>query len=393
MKHLNLKYLFACLPFALVACGGGDDGMGNPAADLSDEEVAKLQQHLKAIPSRERVSAVMPIDADADGAAMSGTAEFAQHSINAAIAVNGPAIAMVSLLKLITAFPPTVYNSDTDDFVWGPGDNDDGVGQVLLYIRENGPDEDFKYHYAFVRLMDRDMATASPVIWGGANPDPEEDDKGVGVTLWDFEANNAFDEQYDPDFTKQGKTQGRFVMLYGDDPDAEGEARYNVAVFRDFVPEDAKGDDPQPVDSEYFYGRAQEPGEVQVDFLDWQISGDICDGDPDSCFDNNVVADEAETFGLRTVFVDKGIGRAEVEVMGGDLSSDVSVVECWDKNLDRTHLSISADQSLLVDDGQCAEGLQATLSELGVPSLGDVDPELMAALACVADNGIEGDCD
>jgi hypothetical protein len=390
MKHL--KCLAASLPFALVACSGGTKDPGS-GADLSDEELAKLEQHLRAIPSEERVSAVTPIDADADGRPTAGSAEFAQDSMDAAIAINGPAIAMVRLLKLITKLPPTVYNSETNEFVWGPGDNDDGIGQVLLYIRENGPEEDFKYQYAFVRLVDRDMATATPVIWGGANPDPEDKDKGVGVTLWDFDASNAFDQLYDPAFTLDHKTQGRFVMLYGDDPKAKGRARYNVAVFRNFIPDDAKGDDPQPFDSEYFYGRVQEPDKPQFDFLDWKLTGDLCDSDPDSCFDNNVVADQDEDFRLRTVLIDKGIGRAEVEVSGGDLTVDVSAVECWDQNLDRTYLSFSVDQAVIASDGQCAATLDSTLTELGVPSISDIDANLMAALTCVADNGIDGQCE
>jgi hypothetical protein len=390
MKHL--KYLAASLPFALVACSGGSGDTGS-GADLSGEQLAQLEQHLRAIPSEERVSAVTPIDADAEGLPTAGTAEFAQDSIDAAIAINGPAIAMVRLLKLVTAMPPTLYNSDTNEFVWGPGDNDDGVGQILLYIRKNGPEEDFEYSYAFVRLMDRDEATASPVIWGGATPDPTDEDKGVGVTLWDFDASNAFDQLYDPSFTLDHKTQGRFVMLYGDDPKAKGSARYNVAVFRDFIPDDAKGEDPQPFDSEYFYGRSKETDGQQFDVLDWKLAGDLCDSDPDSCFDNNVVADQDEDFRLRTLFIDKGIGRAEVEVSGGDLTSDVSAVECWDQDLDRTFLSFSADQSVIASQGQCTGALKSTLTELGVPSIDDIDADLMAALTCVADNGIAGDCE
>jgi hypothetical protein len=389
MKHLT--HFSALLPVALVACSGGN-GDGNSEADLSDTELAKLEQHLSAIPSEERVSAVTPIDADADGTPTAGTAEFAQDSLDAAVAINGPAIAMVRLLKLITASPPTVYNSETHEFVWGPGDNEDGAGQVLLYTRENGPEADFKYDYAFVRLVDNDMATASPVIWGGANPDPEDEDQGVGITLWDFDANNAFDRLHDPAFTLDHKTQGRFVMLYGDDPKADGDARYNVAVFRDFIPDDAKGDNPQPLDSEYFYGRVKQPGAAQFDFLDWKLAGDLCDTDPDSCFDNNVVADQDEAFRLRTVFVDKGVGRAEVEVTGGDLTTDVSAVECWDQNLDRTYLSFSAGPSVIASEGQCAGKLASTLTELGVPSIGDVDAKLMAALTCLAQNGMDDQC-
>ncbi len=388
----QIKNLIAVLPFTFIACSGGtDDGTGNSPDTLSPDEEVKLQQHLRAIPKKERVAVVAPLDADAQGSP-EGSAEFAQYSIRAANNVNGPALAMVELLSAVTEYPPTVYNSDTNEFVWGPGENEDGVGQIMVYIRENGADKDFQYEYAFLRLVDNDLATASPVIWGGSNPDPEDPEKGVGITLWDFDANNAFEAQHDPAFTLENKDHGRVAMMYGEDSEAAGVGRYNVAVFRDFIPADAKAEDPQPFDSEYFYGHVQEPDGPRLDFLDWQLSGDLCDTDPGSCFDNNVIADESETFGLRTVFVDRGLGRAEVEVAGGDLSSDVSVVECWDENLDRTYLNLSVAGATIGEEGACTGGLESTLTELGVPSVDDVDAELMAALTCVAENGIDGDC-
>ncbi len=385
--------LIATLTFVLAACGGSDGEPSDTVDGLTDEQAATLEQYLQAIPSEERVTAATPIDANADGLPTTGSAEFAKDSIAAATAINSPAVAMVQLLKQITAFPPSVFNSDTREFVWGPGDNEDGVGQILLYIRENEAGADFKYEYAFVRLVDRDMATASPVIWGGANPDPAETGKDAGVTLWDFDASNAFDALHDPDFALVQKTQGRFVMMYGADPEAEADTRFNVAVFRNFIPEDATGDPPQPFDAEYFYGRVVDANGQRFDFLDWQLTGDLCDTDPDSCFDNNVVADQDEAFRLMTVFVDKGIGRAEVNVSGGDLASDVAAVECWDANLDRTFVSISADGVVLASEGQCEGVLGSTLGELGVPSVDDIDPELLAALTCVADQGLDGDCE
>jgi hypothetical protein len=385
--------LLTSLALVLAACSGSDGEPSDTVDGLTDEQAAALEQYLQAIPSEERVTAATPIDEDADGLPTTGSAEFARDSIAAATAINSPAIAMVRLLKQITALAPTVYNSDTREFVWGPGDNDDGVGQILLYIRQNEEGADFKYEYAFVRLVDRDMATAAPVIWGGANPDLTESGKDAGVTLWDFDASNAFDTAHDPEFSLAQKTQGRFVMMYGSDPNTEADARFNVAVFRDFIPDDATADPPQPFDAEYFYGRVIDPDGQQFDFLDWQLTGDLCDTDPDSCFDNNVVADQEEQFRLMTIFVDKGIGRAEVNVSGGDLASDVAAVECWDANLDRTFVSISADGAVLASEGQCEGVLGSTLSELGMPTIDDIDAELMAALTCVADQGVDGDCE
>jgi hypothetical protein len=68
----------------------------------------------------------------------------------------------------------------------------------------------------------------------------------------------------------------------------------------------------------------------------------------------------------------------------------VDIVECWDEALDSTYVSISADSTLLAEDGECQEPLSGTLAALGIPTLNDIDQELMDDLGCVAENGLEG---
>lgn len=104
----------------------------------------------------------------------------------------------------------------------------------------------------------------------------------------------------------------------------------------------------------------------------------------------------AETVGVKMAFFNEGTGRAEASASGGDLAANqsASAVECWNAALDETYLSFT-----LTTDGTAetpiTEGMSAdcgvfekTLAELGVPSLSDVDKELMTALDDVATNGV-----
>ncbi|MEY4547629.1 MAG: hypothetical protein RL685_3824 [Pseudomonadota bacterium] len=73
--------------------------------------------------------------------------------------------------------------------------------------------------------------------------------RGVGVTLWDLEANHEFDEAHDP-AGSVGRGRGRFVTLFGHQTAEGGDAAFNIAVFRDFVAEREVGAsaDPEAID-------------------------------------------------------------------------------------------------------------------------------------------------
>lgn len=385
---LGITTLSTCLVATLAfACGSADDAEPTESEATEDYEMALLEDYRAALPSEERVEAVVPgQESDPNALTALGDAELAWLAIHSAHSINRPARLMVKVLRTITSLPPTLYDSEKAEFVWGPWDNDDGYGQVLAYIRENPADDDMKYGYALVRLVDSDIATASPVIWGGATPG--ENDEGVGVTLWDFEANEAFEKAHDPDFDADvARDEGRFAMLYGKgrNDENDGDFAFNVAVFRDFVSKD--GDTPEPANLDYFFGHFDADEGTVVDFVDWQLTANLCDETPDSCFESPAAGSE-ETLNLRSAFINRGNGRAEAVVSGGDLPQVVSVVECWDDDIDRTHIGVSTDGELVAEEGACDAPFDTTLAELGIPTLADVDQDALAAMDCAATNGL-----
>lgn len=376
--HRSLALL---LPLSLAACTVAEEDDGS-------FDSALVQEYRSALPSSERLRSGIPTPASRAGAlALEADSDLARLAIEAAVVVNLPAALIVTTLEVITAFPPTTYDAEKRELVWGPWDNDDGVGKVLLYVAENDGDADFRYTYAFARLMGDDPSAAVPVIAGAATPDAEDPDRGVGVTLWDIDANNAFDAEHDPAFIPETRlAHGRIVMLYGRGEDADAEFAFNVALLRDFVDEDAEvGTD--PADADFLYGTALDPEGARMHFMDWTLTGDLCDAAADSCFEGNVVDDLDETFALRAAFAGTA-GRGEAAVSGGDLEGDVSLVDCWDTFMVTEYYAVEAG-TLTVSEGSCAGGDAVTLAERGVPTLDDLDPELMAALDCVATDGID----
>ncbi len=387
MRNLKIALALTLAPLVSSACSGNaDDTEDTSAGDNYDRQT--LEEFRAAIPPTERVQVVVPgPEAQANALTELGDAELARLAIQSAVKINLPAKLMVGLLKTIVSLPPTAYNSEEKKFVWGPWDNDDGVGKVLVFIQENEPDADFRYSYAFLRLPSRDLAKAEPVIWGGATPDVDNDDYGVGVTLWDFEANNAFDAEYDPNYdTDEGREQGRFAQVYGRGSEDNGEFTFNVAVFRDFLPDDA-GPEDSPANLDYFFGRFNPEDGGRLHFVDWVLEGDLCDAAADSCFENNTRDDVVETLGLRAAFVNRGVGRAEATVFGGDLDDSLDVVECWDADIDRTYVGVSQNGDMVGEEGACEAPFDQGLEALGVPSLADVDAELLAKMDCVAEKG------
>lgn len=367
---------------AAVACSASPEAEYDPAT---------LDAYLSALPAESRLSADAPAaEVGSTGALTHGnTAALAVESVRFARSINAPAVQVVRTLRAIARVPPSLYDSSKREFVWGPWDNDDGFGKVSLYIRQNEEGADFRYSYALVRMVDDDLADATPVIWGGATPDPDDEDKGVGITLWDLVANEGFEREHDPAFDENARHgSGRFVMLYGHHEEGEREALFNVAVFRNFLSADADANE-SPVDLDYFYGRVFEPNDRRIDFFDSAISADLCDATADSCFENDSTADAAESLDFLAVFVDGGLGRAEATVRDGDLAAPVSLVECWDARFDRTFIELESDGSQVLSNGACAAPMDQSMSSLGLPSLSTIDTDLLSALNCLALHDID----
>lgn len=363
--------------------------LGCSASPQVDYDPATLEAYLRALPREARLSAEGPSQGSPGALTYTGNAALARQSALFATAVNAPAASVVRSLRAITDLPPSLFDSSKREFVWGPWDNDQGTGKVLLYIRENEAGADFQYSYALARLPGNDVAEATPVIWGAATPDPSDEDQGIGITLWDLEANLEFDRAHDPAFDAGApRGRGRFVMLYGHEEQSEREVLFNVAVFRNFVASDAPAEQ-AAVNVDYFYGRVIEQGATRIDFLDSEISADLCDSAPDSCFENDAVADADEVLDLVAVFVNRGFGRAEATLRQGDLATPVSMTECWDTSFDRTFVRVESGDTLL-EDGACESPMDQPMSELGLPTLSSIDAELLTRLDCVAQHGLAG---
>jgi hypothetical protein len=378
------------LPTLALACSvGSKPDAGDPY------EASTLAAYLQALPQQDRLSAGVPTADDTPGALThAGDSVLAAEGVQFARAVNQPVRHLVVVLHDITAFPPTSYDATRREFLWGPWNNPSGVGKMALVVRENEPGSDFEYFYSLVRATRSDLSDASPVISGGSTPDAENPNHGAGVALWDLEANHDFLLAHDGSAERASDGRGRFVTLFGHRPAPGGDALFNVAVFRNFVPERTleQAEAPAPLDVDYFYGRFLGAAGMRVDFVDSEVLADLCDGSADTCFEHDLVADSEERFDYNAFFVNRGLGRAEARLSEGDLNASVHLVECWSPTLDRTSFQIETDGAMVetMENGGCASPADQSPSELGLPELSDIEPAMLRAMTCAAEHGLIG---
>jgi hypothetical protein len=215
-------------------------------------------------------------------------------------------------------------------------------------------------------------------------------DYGSGVTLWDFEANKAFEDTHNA--SHGALTRGRFVALYMKGPDETVATKINTVVLANlfqFVP--AENPTNSPVTLDHLYGHVNDTvANMTFDFVDIQAAADV--------HQNADAGVTLEDLGVRLVFVNGGMGRGEANVSGGDLgNATLRGVECWDAMVKRSYYDLSATgvdadggiTSVSTEGTLAACGaFTATLDALGVPSLASVDPDLVNALRNAAATGI-----
>lgn len=312
-------------------------------------------------------------------------------------AVNDTTRGVLETLRAVTDLPPTIYNSETREFVWGPFDNDDTAlegDKVLVYIKDAGEEADFRYHYAFVRAQRNDVASFTPVIWGGSNPDEENERIGNGVILYDFEAWMDFEVEHNDD--PRADVGGRFAVAFARHAEGEDEALHVVSVFRDFKPNRLE----DPISFEQLYGRytkaeTEDEAGYTVDFADASVSANIYPEEGDGSAEENLH--------IRVALIDEGYGRGQAFIDGGDLdeaNSTVHGVECWDQFVARAYyrahvegdLAGEEDELVLDEEGDFETGcplvLANDLDDINIPTIDDVGEDLLNALDAVATNGI-----
>jgi len=387
MRYLALVLV---IPFALTACGTDDS---------STIDKALLAKYRAAIPSEGQLAAKKPQGTTTN--LIGDPAVYPAWAGPTAIQINMAAVGVVQVMRAITDLEPTIYNSATQEFLWGPWDNNDDFGTVAAYIKELPEGEDFEFVYALLRGVDNDVTTMKPVIWGGATPNPDNEDWGVGITLWDFEANYAFAKDNDPDFATKTFERGRFVAVYGAGEDAANPGAvmgWDYTVFRNFIGKEDYNPSADPAvdggDIDYLYGHYVGTDGNILDFLHFQFSMNIED----------TATAALEDISVRMAFLNSGWGRAEATADNGDLTPPAAFVatECWDTALDRTFLgqvytdpsgvpysaAEGTEQGCGPDVGGGVMLFARTLDELGIPTLDDIDPAMKLALENVAENGM-----
>lgn len=373
MRNRLLAFPVTVSVLALVAAGCGEK-----AKDQVDPDT--LARFKAAIPSSSVVSA--PIAEASAAFAPGDPAAYPGFVGPIAMHINGSIGGLLDLLEAIVQTPPTLFDGEKQEFIWGPFDDDQSSlagDTVALFIRDKGENvaNGFRYEYALLRGMGNDLATMTPVIYGAGTPDPALPDHGSGVLLWDFE--NAFDfvEANDPGHGPV--TRGRFVSVYGRGVDTGSNADVTMVVsaFRNFIPEDAPT--APAASADYFYGGILFPDQNRIDFVDFEFQGDMDD-------DGSALED----LGVHLALVNRGIGRAEADAVNGDIpaGTTVNVTECWDAALNYQYLAIgtNGNPTPIASEGDSASCFIESLAD--VPALEDVDPALMNFLDTLGTNGV-----
>jgi hypothetical protein len=403
---MRTKLNILILPFVALACG---DDATDTGLILTGAEQQLLGEMRASVPNTATFEASTP-EASTDAV---GDARYPHMAKELVHGVNGHVRNIITLLRAIVDHEPTIYNSETEEFIWGPWDNDDPgqFGTVAAYIRKNPLEEDgsapeFEYSYALLRGVGRDVSTMTPVIWGVAEPDEDNEENGAGITIWDMEANRKFiadnieTAREDDDFNEDERLpHGRFVAVYGagDGDDNVGDRfGFVYAVMRGFA--DPDSDDYQDqidnggVDIEYLFGHYVSPSQsLDAKFLEF-----------DAAINTDDNPDEKEGVHARMVFLNDGIGRAQVSMVPGEGNHDLEAVECWDSLLETRYLLVEAvnksdDTDRVTIDNEewpqigevsdCGSVFANRIEDLEIMSFEDMNQDDRNGLKCVGDHG------
>lgn len=379
------KLVIPALILAIAAC--------TPPAQIEDQtstiDQAELARYRRAVPKKNLLTARLPEGAGGSGALVGDPAVYPGMAVPHVVGVNTLIGNILDTVEVVVATPPTLFNSETKEFLWGPFDNDDSPlegDKAVVYIREQPEGEDFQFVFAFARLMGDDVASAVPVIFGGVNPDADVEDHGNGVLLLDFEASRAFAEANGADVAAEAR--GRFAAGFARGPNEDGTDSTVTLVVGSFRGFNGEGGE-ETIDVDHLWGNVEGADGNTIDFANLAVEG-------------NVLQDTtaAETLDLQLVFFNRGIGRGEALLTGGDAGTNIgSGIECWDAAVAQQFYEVTVTdeagaETIIETDGDAATGCPAPfdvpLADLGIPTLADVDEGILSALQNAAENGLDG---
>jgi hypothetical protein len=387
---IKLNALHWLLPMTALACVG----RGETLIELN-YDYGTLDTFRSAIPTEERLVAGVPAAAGGDTTgADDAAAVLAEQGVVFARGINMNARDVARTLQQLASEDPDHFNPEREEFIWGPWRSPSGPGELTLSIQRHPSVMDFEYSYALIRSMPGDEHSDTPVIWGGANLDPDNANHGTGLTAVDLDANAAFEAAHGEEAELDPAVgQGRFAMVHGYAKHGSDSVFFNRASFRDYVPPaESRATMLAPATVEHFYGRMAESSGTIVDFLHSEIDSDLCGADPNSCFGTTLVQGHPERFVFGEFVVDNGPGRAEVQLSGGDLASQVEMTECWNASLTRTSYQLTTDDGTvqMMPSASCPGRAAQSSEELGLPTADDVQPWLLYALGCAVESNCSG---
>jgi hypothetical protein len=371
------------LPMSALACVGRGETLIERNYDAGT-----LDSYRSVIPTEERLVAGVPA-ATGNAPSDDSAAVLAEQGVVFARGINRTTRDIARTLHTLAQAEPDHFDTEREEFVWGPWKMPSGPGQALLTIRRDSAATDFEYAYELVRQMPDEPHTRTAVVWGGTNLEDENPEHGSGLTAWDLDANAAFEAAHgDEEELDPAVGQGRFALVHGYVSQGTDSVFFNRARFSGFVaPAGDRASLTAPVSVDHFYGRVAEPTGTVVDFLHSEIDSDLCGSSAASCFGSEPKPGHPERFVFGEFVVDSGSGRAEVTLSGGDLANDVAMTECWNASLARTSYLLRTDDSAvqMMPSATCAGRAAQSAEELGLPTPDDVPPWLLYSLDCAVD--------
>lgn len=285
---------YALLPLALTGC---------PTVDHPGSEFAA------GVPRRETVAMNVPgstakaLTVEGDSKALQGqTSEWYRTTRAVSGVVNGGAIAVGTLVRLITDYPATKVTADSA--VWGPWQGPLDPVEWKITVTRVAPHQ---YQYAFEGRDKHDVTAAFVTVLSGTHSpglDP------MGIELEGF-GSGTFVLDWNARATLPGPDGNVGTASYTYSHVGPEQVVDITAKFRQVKDEDQPG---KLVDVDYAF--TQKPG---------------ADGSMDFLY--NVPADATAAGGLgkvRSRWLWNGAGRSDASVVPTNLNLTYTVSECWD---------------------------------------------------------------
>ncbi|RKH63671.1 hypothetical protein [Corallococcus aberystwythensis] len=304
-----LRKSLLCASLLFVGCND---------AETSDEATFR-----DGLPSKEQVQ-VKPPQQKGQGLMAEGpSATFSQGersgyyqaTVDATASVNLGTLWVLNLIEQITRYPPTTL--EENKAVWGPGTEALSPITWRLTVTKSG-DASFSWVLEGKGKTEEDSAFRA-VLSGTQQVSVDEDGErqrgfGSGELFIDWDAAHTLPDADD----HVGTVEIRYAR-----PSATADA----TVDADFHQVRDDKDPSKRVDGKYHYKTTATAG-GEFEFATIQ---NIHEGDQ--------TAAKLENVSIKSRWTATGAGRADVKASGGDLTSLLTVNECWDTNFRSTYLA------------------------------------------------------